>query len=94
MQIILTEIDHIEDNGTFDIDVELNDDITVHMTGRLDTDGYYENDYYNGTGAYIETYRSANIELTATLYKADGNCEEVAIATEQQQEAEQQLNAA
>ena len=55
-----------------DIDciVEL-DDMEVTVTGHLEIDSYCEDDYYTGTGAWIETYRSANIDISAWLWKED-----------------------
>ena len=72
----LAEI-HNED-GRFDIDIEL-DTITINAQGWVEIDGYIEDDgvcgYMNGTGAWIETYRAASVELTA--YDEDGNEYEV-----------------
>lgn len=68
----LAEI-HDED-GRFDIDIEL-DSLTINAQGTIEIDGYVEDDYHcgymNGTGAWVETYRAASVELTA--YDEDGN---------------------
>ncbi len=72
----LAEI-HNED-GNFSIDIEL-DTITINAQGWVEIDGYIEDDYHcgymNGTGAFVETYRAASVELTA--YDEDGNAYEV-----------------
>lgn len=45
-------------------------DLTVVVDGYIETRGYYEDDYFNGTGAWVETYRNENINITA--YDEDG----------------------
>lgn len=57
--------------GAFDIDIDIDDNLTINAVGNIETDGYYEDDYYNGTGAWVETYRSAWVELAATVYSED-----------------------
>ncbi len=78
---------HDEDGG-FDIEIEL-DGITINAKGSIELDGYKEDDYFNGTGAWVETYRSASVELTA--FDEDG---EVEIGIEIENEIYKYLNAA
>lgn len=52
-----------DESGTFDIDIELGS-LTVNATGEVDIEGYVEDDYLNGTGAFIETRRNATVALT------------------------------
>ena len=82
-----------DEDGRFDLDIEL-DTITINAQGTIEIDGYVEDDYHcgymNGTGAWIETYRAASVELTA--YDEDGN--EYEIDNESNNIIEQYLNAA
>lgn len=72
--IILAEVDGIED-GYFDIDIDVDDNMTVNVDGYLETDGYVERD----TNAYVETYRHADVAMTATVYDEDGNKHEAEV---------------
>lgn len=94
---VIEALDDVQD-GSFDLEIEIDETLTVLATGWLDTDGYVEDDfhcgYMNGTGAYVETYRSASVELSATLYDEDGNEEDVAISAEQEKQADRHLNTA
>ena len=78
-----------DEDGRFDIDIEL-DTITINAQGCIEIDGYTEDDYMNGTGAWIETYRAASVDLTA--YDDDGN--EFVIDNESNDIITQYLNAA
>ena len=76
---IMSELAEVHgEDGRFDIDIEL-DAFTINAQGWVEIDGYIEDDsvcgYMNGTGAWIETYRAASVELTA--YDEDGNAYEV-----------------
>lgn len=97
MQKVYDALDNVED-GSFDLEISIDETLTVFATGWLETDGYVEDDnhcgYMNGTGAYVETYRSASVELSATLYDEDGNEEDVAISAEQEKQADRHLNTA
>lgn len=97
MQEVYKALDDVED-GLFDLEIEIDETLTVFATGWLETDGYVEDDnhcgYMNGTGAYVETYRRASVELSATLYDEDGNEEDVAISAEQEKQADRHLNTA
>lgn len=76
-------------NGHFDIDIEL-DGVTINVRGIINADGYVEDDYYKGTGAWVETSKEVLVELTA--YDEYG--QEVAIDREAEREAYKFLNAA
>lgn len=82
-----------DEDGRFDIDIEL-DTITINAQGTIEIDGYVEDDYHcgymNGTGAWIETYRAASVDLTA--YDDDGN--EFELDNESNDIITQYLNAA
>lgn len=101
MQEVYNALDDVEDgNFETEVEIELENDVMliITATGWLETDGYVEDDYHcgymNGTGAYVETYRSASVELSATLYDEDGNEEDVAISAEQEKQADRHLNTA
>ena len=44
---------------------------TLFIECTLESDGYVENDYYNGTGAYVETFRALYVESVES-YDEDG----------------------
>ena len=44
--------------------------LTVVVDGYIETRGYYEDDYFNGTGEWVETYRNETINITA--FDVDG----------------------
>ena len=79
-----------DENGRFDIDIELDDALTLNAKGWLELDGYLEDDYYNGTGAYIATHRSASVTLTA--YNEEG--EQIGLDSESYNIIHKYLNAA
>lgn len=61
-------------DGTFDLEVELKSNTLANVCGSIETDSYQENDYYNGTGAWITTYASvviSNLELHS--YNEEGS---------------------
>lgn len=59
-----------DESGNFNIDIDLGEYIAT-ATGWVEIDGYTEDDYFNGTGAWIETYREASVEIT--IKDEDGN---------------------
>ena len=81
-----------DEDSSFNIDIEL-DGITINVKGSIELDGYIEDDYHcgymNGTGAWVETYRSASVEVKA--FDEDG---EVEIDIEIENEIYKYLNAA
>ena len=52
------------EDGHFDIDIDLGE-VTLNAVGEVTIYGYFENNYCNGTGAWIETNRDASITVTA-----------------------------
>ena len=60
-----------ENDGEFDVEVE-DGDITIQVKGSFEQDGYSEDDYFNGTGAYIITHAYVYIE-DVTEIDQDGN---------------------
>ena len=67
---VIDRLSEIRDKrGLFDIVVEF-DDLTVKAEGAIALGGYSEDDFLTGTGAWVETYRMAWVELTA--YDEDG----------------------
>jgi len=103
-QIILTEqqLDTIKDrlsavhneSDTFSVEICF-DDITIVADGWVEIEGYEENDYHRGTGGFVETFRSASVQLTGWAYDHITEEEtEVEIAPESVKVIDQYLNAA
>ena len=65
-------VENIEGNeGTFSVEVEVNNALVV-VDGSFEIDGYCEDDYFNGTGAWVTTYVSVcidSVEAYATLQR-------------------------
>lgn len=59
----------IED-GSNSIEFE-KDGETLFIECTFESDGYVEDDYYNGTGAYVETFRALYVESVES-YNEDG----------------------
>lgn len=65
-------VESIEGNeGTFSVEVEANNTLVV-VDGSFEIDGYCEDDYFNGTGAWVTTYVSVCID-SVEAYDEDGN---------------------
>lgn len=58
-------------NGTFSVEVEVSNTLIV-VNGSFEIDGYCEDDYFNGTGAWVTTYVSVYID-GIEAYDEDGN---------------------
>lgn len=71
--MVLRELSDVQDDFCVCVDVAGN--ITVQAKGYLYVDGYRENDYYNGTGAFVETSRTADVILTAFVGEDGEECE-------------------
>lgn len=81
--------------GKFDIDVVMGDDLNVNASGWVEIDGYREDDYQSGTGAFVETYRNAHVELKGWAYDhLEEEDVEVEIGTDSTKIIENFLNAA
>jgi hypothetical protein len=70
-----------EENGNFDIEVELGGSTFAQVRGSVETDGYEEDDcrcggYMKGTGAWITTYASVVIS-SLELHSYDDNGNEI-----------------
>lgn len=88
----LADVHDVDDN--FNIDVEL-DELSVTAEGFVEIDGYVEDDYYRGTGGYVETYRNASVTLTGWVYNPfNEEIEEVEIGRDSQRRIENYLKAA
>lgn len=55
--------------GSFDKEFDFGR-ILVEVSGYVDSDGYREDDYFSGTGAWVETRREVTMNLSA--YDEDG----------------------
>lgn len=64
------EIANQMENGSNSIEFEKEGEI-LFIEYTLESDGYVEDDYYNGTGAYVETYRALYVESVES-YDEDG----------------------
>ena len=89
---VLEELEGVQ--GNFDIYVRIDENLTIEAQGYLTRDGYVEDDYFNGTGAFIETSRKADAILTGFLSDAGENEEVVDIEGEIVDEVRQFLEAA
>ncbi len=69
-------VENIEGNeGTFSVEIEVNNTLVV-VDGSFEIDGYPEDDYFNGTGAWVTTYVAVSID-SVEAYDEDGNEVEV-----------------
>lgn len=69
----------VDGDGDFSVLYE-DDDLMIDIKGYCIIEGYREDDYYNGTGAYVETDKYGLFEYTAYLYnKETEDSEEVLI---------------
>ncbi len=62
-------------NGIFSVEVEI-DNTQVEVSGSFEIDGYQEDDYFNGIGAWGTTYVSVSVE---SVEACDGEGEAVEI---------------
>lgn len=78
--------------GTFSVEVEVNNTLVI-VDGSFEIDGYCEDDYFNGTGAWVTTYVSVCID-SVEAYDEDGNeVEVICNLTEIERYAENELAA-
>ena len=96
MQDIFDVLDGLED-GIFDEEIEWETEdggtLIVTAVGRLETDGYWDTGYPNGTGAWEETRRQGSVSLDATLYDDEGDEIECFLDGRHEKEADEHLNA-
>lgn len=64
------------DKGTFSVEVETENGVMICADGSFEIDGYREDDYFNGTGAWVATYVSVRVE-TVEAYDEDGEPVEI-----------------
>lgn len=68
---IVAEIE--SNNGTYSIEVEIDANTVAEVTGSYEIDGYTEDNYFNGTGAFVVTSVSVVVEaLEVFTYDEDG----------------------
>lgn len=77
-------------DGKFEIEIFIGCDLIIEAKGSVEVEAYQEDDYFSGTGAWVETRRSAWVELTAY----DENGEECYVDALTEQEADEYLNQA
>ena len=58
------------EEGTGTIEYEKDGEM-LQIDYTYEVDGYYEDDYYNGTGAFVETERSLSVN-DAMVFDGDG----------------------
>ena len=83
------------ENDAFSVEIDLGDGLSIVADGWVEIDGYTEDDYHRGTGAFVETFRSASVQLTGWAYDHLTEEEnEVEIAPESVKVIDEYLNAA
>jgi len=87
------------EDGKFDINIVIDEELNINAIVTIETDGYVEDDYHcgyeNGTGAWVETYRNASVELIGWAYDDIREEDvEVEIDSTNVKEVERYLNAA
>lgn len=97
-QIIERLASYHDSTDTFDFEIEFaDDDLLVNVKGFVETHEYCEDDYTcgygNGTGAWVEDYRNAGVELTGQKYDPATD-EYVDVEIDDDGDAENYLNAA
>ena len=61
-----------DQEGCFNVDIELDDCLTVNARGQMNISVSKDDDYFTGTGA-IYCDRDASVTLTASYYDEDSN---------------------
>lgn len=62
---LLERLDRIRfEEGRFGFTLDF-EDLSITAIGEIELDGYCEDDYYNGTGGWVETYRRARVVISA-----------------------------
>lgn len=90
-KIVLNALDG--QDGSFDIFVEVADNLTIELDGYVHEEGYRDTDYYYGTGA-VEISRTADVNVTAFRYDEDGNEEVLDVEHEFEKECYKYLQSA
>lgn len=63
--------------GKFSVEVEIDANTVVEVSGWYELNGYCEDDYFNGTGAWVTTYVRVSVE-TCEVYTYNEDGEQVA----------------
>ena len=63
-------------DGLFAVSVETDENTVVEVSGWYEIDGYREDDYFNGTGAWVTTYVRVSVEA-CEVHAYDDEGEEV-----------------
>lgn len=59
--------------GKFSVEVEIDANTVVEVSGWYEIAGYCEDDYFNGTGAWVTTYVRVSVEACEVYtYNEDG----------------------
>ena len=90
--IVLSKLE--EQQGDFDIFIEIDENLTIEAKGYMYENGYREKDYLNGTGAFVETSRDADVILTAFVSEAGDNEEVCDVESDFETECYNKLQAA
>lgn len=70
---IIESIEEITESGKFEIEVSLNDgNLILIVSGNIKIEGYTEDNYCTGTGAFITTDCSIKID-SIDAYNAEGD---------------------
>lgn len=64
----------IDVDGDFCTETEIGKGVTIEASGQFVAKMECEDDYYNGTGGWVEVGRHAEVQLEAVTYDEDG-CE-------------------
>ena len=75
-ELIASEIAaSVEDyEGKFSVEVEIDENTVAEVSGWYEIDGYCEDDYFNGTGAWVTTYVRVSVEACEVhAYDDEGN---------------------
>ena len=67
---------HGSNHGSFSLEVEMDGNTVVEVSGRYEIDGYREDDYLNGTGAWVTTRAAVSVECIEA-YDEDGEAVEI-----------------
>lgn len=69
---IIENIDGNDDN--FSVVVEVDENTIIEVSGCYEIEDYQENDYFNGTGAWVTTYAWVAIDkCEVSAYNEDGD---------------------
>lgn len=64
---------HRDSDGLFNVDIEVNDILTVTVMGRIDIETERDDDYFTGTGYTYIRRTASSVSVTAQLYDEESN---------------------